>query len=112
MKAAILALLAVAVTTIEEAQAEMRDRLCEPTNLKFEALKRDLNTAIVEGVNEPEEVQAVKSPDLVGQLTEMMGGTDPVTLMRGLAEQISIDLGERVALIVHAALEESEAKTA
>ncbi len=107
MKAAILALLAVAVTTIEEAQAEMRDRLCEPTNLKFEALKRDLNMAIVEGVNEQPEDAALTS--LEGYARSALAGFDPVAYGNNLVEKLGDLLGDRLALEVRAALDENQA---
>lgn len=101
MKAAILALLAIAVTTIEEAQGEMRERMCEPTNLKFEALKRDMHTAIVEGVSEPEEAAAAAAA-----VSVMPFNDDQVS---AFIEKLGDHLGDRLALEVRAALDEAQA---
>lgn len=106
MKAAILALLALAVTTIEEAQGEMRERMCDPTNLKFEALKRDLNAAIVEGVNAPDDGEAAGFAD---QVKAAMGGVDPVVFGNRLVEKLGGLLGDRLAIEVRAAIDEAQA---
>lgn len=96
MKAAILSLLALAVSTIEEAQQELRERVCEPTCQKFEALKTDLNTAIREGIAEGETT--------ADGLTVMPFTEQAATRF---VENLGNLLGDRIALEVRAAIEEA-----
>lgn len=99
MKASILSLLALAVSTIEAAQQELRERVCEPTCQKFESLKTDLNTAIREGI---EEGDAAPAAPVV---------TEAVGLSLEQLENLGNTLGDRIALEVRAAIEEAR-KTA
>lgn len=97
MKASILAILALAVQTIEACEDECRERLCEPTRQKFAALKTDLQTAIKEGVNEKE---APAAP---------LPFSFDVEQMNVAVEKLGDHLGDRLALEVRAAIDEARA---
>lgn len=101
MKPAILALLAAAVSTIEAAQQEMRERVCEPTCQKFEALKTDLNSAIREGIAEGEEAPA--APVTLPTFDQIFA---PGDFEKGV-EILGNHLGDRIALEVRAAIDEA-----
>lgn len=73
MKASLLALIALAATTIAEAKNEVRERCAETTHAKFVSLETQLHDAMKEGVTD-DATQALSLEGLEERIGVYLGG--------------------------------------